>query len=68
VNGVVGKMISDIQDVKELNLHMERMKIQLYKLVEQKGSFLAPEVIKLSQEIDTLVVVMQRSLSKQKQP
>jgi hypothetical protein len=61
-------MISDIQDVKELNLHMERMKIQLYKLVEQKGSFLAPEVIKLSQEIDTLVVVMQRSLSKQKQP
>ncbi|NOU94161.1 Spo0E family sporulation regulatory protein-aspartic acid phosphatase [Paenibacillus sp. LMG 31456] len=48
----------------ELQLHMERMQNQLYKLVEQKGSFLAPEVIELSQEIDSLVITMQRMLIK----
>ncbi|MDF2963601.1 MAG: hypothetical protein K0S39_5336 [Paenibacillus sp.] len=48
----------------ELKLHMEQMQNKLYKLVEQKGSFLAPEVIELSQEIDNLVVAIQRLLIK----
>ncbi|MCR8631757.1 MULTISPECIES: aspartyl-phosphate phosphatase Spo0E family protein [Paenibacillus] len=53
-----------IKENIELRLDMERMQNQLYKLVEQKGSFLAPEVIELSQEIDNLVIAMQRMLNK----
>ncbi|OXM87793.1 hypothetical protein CF651_01365 [Paenibacillus rigui] len=44
----------------ELKQCMELMQERLYELVEQTGSLVDPRVVKLSQEIDDLVVTMQR--------
>ncbi|PZE21765.1 aspartyl-phosphate phosphatase Spo0E family protein [Paenibacillus xerothermodurans] len=49
----------------ELKLHMERMQDRLYRLVEQTGSFVNPQVIQLSQEIDDVIIAMQRLMMKQ---
>ncbi|TDF99697.1 aspartyl-phosphate phosphatase Spo0E family protein [Paenibacillus piri] len=54
-----------IHEEAALKLHLEQMQRKLYKLVEQKGTFLAPEVIELSQEIDSLIVTLQRNMRKQ---
>ncbi|TVY10023.1 aspartyl-phosphate phosphatase Spo0E family protein [Paenibacillus cremeus] len=50
----------------ELQRNLERMQLQLYLLVEQTGSFVDPKVVKLSQEIDQLVVCLQRMRMKDK--
>ncbi|MEK8128450.1 Spo0E family sporulation regulatory protein-aspartic acid phosphatase [Paenibacillus filicis] len=44
----------------ELKRRLERMQIQLYLLVEQRGSFVDPQVVELSQQIDRLVLTIQR--------
>ncbi len=42
------------------------MQFQLYHLVEQKGSFVDPKVVELSQKIDRLVLTMQQLRMKNK--
>ncbi|MFH5184483.1 Spo0E family sporulation regulatory protein-aspartic acid phosphatase [Paenibacillus sp. TAB 01] len=44
----------------ELEQSMGLMQERLYALVEQTGSLVDPRVVKLSQEIDDVVVTMQR--------
>lgn len=53
-------------DETELKQNLERMQFQLYRLVEQKGSFIDPKVVELSQEIDQLVLTMQQLRMKNK--
>ncbi|MED4600779.1 aspartyl-phosphate phosphatase Spo0E family protein [Paenibacillus validus] len=50
----------------ELKRRLERMQIQLYRLVEQRGSFVDPQVVKLSQQIDRLVLTIQRRKMKER--
>lgn len=50
----------------ELRQHLEQMQFQLYRLVEQKGSFVHPKVVELSQQIDRLVLTMQQMRMKSK--
>ncbi|TBL80345.1 aspartyl-phosphate phosphatase Spo0E family protein [Paenibacillus thalictri] len=47
-------------DEDELTKQIEQMKSKLYKLVESEGSFVAPEVVELSQMIDRLIIQIQR--------
>ncbi|GLI05629.1 hypothetical protein YDYSG_16590 [Paenibacillus tyrfis] len=44
----------------EMTRHLERMQMQLYSLVEEKGSFVDPRVVELSQKIDRLILSIQR--------
>ncbi|CAG7620974.1 hypothetical protein PAESOLCIP111_02310 [Paenibacillus solanacearum] len=44
----------------ELQQNLERMQHQLYLLVEETGSFVDPKVVELSQQIDRLIVTLQR--------
>lgn len=53
-------------DEMELKQDLERMQFQLYRLVEQKGSFVDPKVVELSQKIDQLVLTMQQLRMKNK--
>lgn len=53
-------------DEAELNTHLEQMQNQLYQLVEQKGNFIDPKVVELSQQIDLLVLTIQRLWLKNK--
>jgi hypothetical protein len=55
---------ADMND-NDLKIHMEQMQHRLYRLVEQTGSFVNPEVIELSQQIDDLIVAMQKMMMKQ---
>jgi uncharacterized protein YfkK (UPF0435 family) len=45
---------------EELAKQIEQLKTKLYNLVEKKGSFVAPEVVELSQSIDRLIIEVQR--------
>lgn len=47
-------------DETELKRRMERKQHQLYVLVEKTGSFVDPKVVELSQQIDCLVLSIQR--------
>jgi hypothetical protein len=49
----------------DLKLHMEQMQNRLYRLVEQTGSFINPEVIELSQQIDDVIITIQKKMMKQ---
>ncbi|SDC52888.1 Spo0E like sporulation regulatory protein [Paenibacillus sp. UNCCL117] len=49
----------------ELKRRLESMQHQLYMLVEQRGSFVDPQVVELSQQIDRLVLTIQRNKMKQ---
>jgi hypothetical protein len=49
----------------DLKLHMEQMQNRLYRLVEQTGSFINPEVIELSQQIDDVIIAIQKKMMKQ---
>ncbi|AEI41641.1 Spo0E family sporulation regulatory protein-aspartic acid phosphatase [Paenibacillus mucilaginosus] len=51
---------------QELKRHLEQMQHQLYRLVEQIGSFVDPQVVELSQEIDDVVLGIQRLRMKEK--
>ncbi|WP_248925735.1 aspartyl-phosphate phosphatase Spo0E family protein [Paenibacillus hamazuiensis] len=44
----------------ELTIQIELLKNKLYSLVERTGSFVAPEVVELSQIIDRLIIEIQR--------
>ncbi|WP_281887402.1 Spo0E family sporulation regulatory protein-aspartic acid phosphatase [Paenibacillus sp. YYML68] len=50
----------------ELKRRLERMQIQLYLLVEQRGSFVDPQVVELSQQIDSLVLTIQKIKMKER--
>ncbi|MBP1155634.1 MULTISPECIES: aspartyl-phosphate phosphatase Spo0E family protein [unclassified Paenibacillus] len=50
----------------ELKRRLERMQHQLYQLVEKTGSFVDPKVVELSQQIDSLVLSIQRLRMKDK--
>ncbi|MFE5317483.1 Spo0E family sporulation regulatory protein-aspartic acid phosphatase [Paenibacillus sp. NPDC056579] len=47
-------------DESNLSQHMEEMQKRLYMLFEETGSLVDPQVVELSQQIDHLVVKLQR--------
>ncbi|MCS7464671.1 aspartyl-phosphate phosphatase Spo0E family protein [Paenibacillus doosanensis] len=47
-------------DESQLKQHMEQLQKRLYRLVEQTGSLVDPQVVELSQQLDHLVVTLQR--------
>ncbi|MFN0224015.1 Spo0E family sporulation regulatory protein-aspartic acid phosphatase [Paenibacillus sp. KR2-11] len=51
---------------QELKRHLEQMQHQLYRLVEKTGSFVDPQVVELSQEIDDVVLGIQRLRMKER--
>lgn len=51
---------------KKLKRKIRKLRQQLIRLVEKKGSFSDKEVVKLSQRLDRYILVAQKSSSKLK--
>jgi len=50
----------DESNWSQMSQHMEQMQKRLYLLVEETGSLVHPQVVELSQQLDHLVVKLQR--------